>query len=87
MAGESGPDKLTKESDAKLSTKKHAALAQNNMHYDQKEELDSLNNVCNEEASTLENTSPSVTSGPTRGDHGSLVSDLLAVLRLFDLQF
>ena len=80
MAGESGPGKLTKESDVKLSTKKHAPLAENNMYYDQREELDSLNNVCDEEASTSENTSPSVTSGQTRGDHGSLVSDLLAVL-------
>ena len=87
MAGESGPGKLTKKSDVKLSTKKHAPLAENNMHYDQKKELDSLNNVCNEEASTSENTSPSVTSGQTRGDHGSLVSDLLAGLRLFDLKF
>ena len=81
MAGKSGPGKLTKESDVKLSTKKLGALAENNMHYDQKEELDCLNNVYKEETSTSENTSPSVTSGPTRGDLGSLVSDLLAVLK------
>ena len=88
MAGESESHKLTKESNVQLGTKKHAALAENNVPFDQLGEPDSFNNICDEGASTSGIMSPSTTSKEiqnhvlfvttdSRGDFGSLVSDLL----------
>ena len=87
MAGECELHKLTKESDVPLGTKKHAALAGNNVPFDQLEGPD-FNNICDEGASTSGIMSPSTTSKEiqnhvlsvttdSRGDFGSLVSDLL----------
>ena len=94
MAGESETHKLTKESDVQLGTKKHAALAENIVPFDQLEGPDSFNKICDEGASTSGIMSPSTTSKEiqnhvlsvttdSRGDFGSLVSGLLnLVLKL-----